>query len=328
MSGSFVFNHHSLPFSTKESADEGVSDFLKICINAKVELGLSTILVAQEVDASWFRVILTEGYYWKDWFNQNKNNKDKLEEVRIFRSIETKSPLIESQDVGGDVELFDVREKSSNERYMALRAAAWYDHPLCSFPTQSPWDENPLKIMIEKCSDQGEFVENEDSLMNISSWEQWESVKGDLLQKRNAGIESGRELWNQRGEIFPKLKFCGKAPAQLQKWDQNYSPKLLDQVKSALSSLNRYVVEIEGGGVEGYSDDQLREIGLSFKVSGESPSVRTTPSRRKQREFYLPDGRKKFFERHIKLSAGFRLYFFPDPSNSVIYIGYIGVHPN
>ena len=54
--------------------------------------------------------------------------------------------------------------------------------------------------------------------------------------------------------------------------------------------------------------------------------VKQTPKLKKERLFYLPNGNSVFFENHVKLSKGFRIHFFPDPKNEIIYIGYIGKH--
>ncbi len=80
---------------------------------------------------------------------------------------------------------------------------------------------------------------------------------------------------------------------------------------------------METGEVQGYSHQQLKNQGLLYEVSGESTSVRNNQKKKKQRMFYLPDGRKEFFESHAKLANGFRLHFFPEPQKGVIYIGYM-----
>jgi hypothetical protein len=64
-------------------------------------------------------------------------------------------------------------------------------------------------------------------------------------------------------------------------------------------------------------------------VSGESKNVKNNPKLKKERIFFLPNGTKQFFEKHIKLSGGFRLHFYPDETQKKIYIGYVGPHlPN
>jgi hypothetical protein len=75
-----------------------------------------------------------------------------------------------------------------------------------------------------------------------------------------------------------------------------------------------------------YTHNTLRSIGIPHQVSGEKETVRNDPRLRKVREFWLDSGEKVLFENHIKLSSGFRIYFYPDPNQRRIHVGYIGRH--
>ncbi|MCP4137424.1 MAG: hypothetical protein GY754_41035 [bacterium] len=322
----FVFNHHSLPFETSQAANESIPEFIKICHSARNSIGLKTILVDETIDNSWFRIELSKGYYWQDWFNLNKKEDSVLkEEIQAFRSIATQSPLFKKEDIGGDLEHFDTREKITNEYLTAIKAAAWYKTPLCSFPTQAPWDSNPLEICIETLDDEGSLVEKDDTLLNIYNLSVWNTVKQDLINIRNENLKNGKQLWAQRKTLFPHLIFCGNTSSQFQRW--SYGTGIYSQAREALTCLNNYAEGMKTGAIKGYSHDSLRDSGLSFKVTGESKTVKQDPRLRKEREFNLPsNGEKKFFENHVKLSSGFRIHFFPEPSGGIIYIGHVGPH--
>lgn len=323
MSDTLVFNHHSLPFGSSQAANNAIPDFLKICIDASVSVGLKTILVDESIDNNWFRVELAQGYYWQEWFEKNRKNDSFKDEIRVFRSINTNS-LYKDSVVGGELELFDVRETSTGTNYSALRASVWYESPLCSFPTCPLWETNPLEIRIETLADTGDLIENNRQLLNIYSLAIWNSVKNELVEKRNKRIATGRTLWNQRKVLFPFLKFCGKTSPQLQCW--SHGGNVFQQVKKALTVLNTYAEKMSAKTVDGYSHKQLQESGLNHDVSGESATVSQNRKLRKEREFYLPDGSLVFFENHIKLSNGFRIHFYPEPQNGIISVGYIGHH--
>lgn len=324
MNNTFVFNHHSLPFASRQSADAFIPEFLKICTGASTSVGLNTILVNGSIDHSWFRVELSRGYLWGDWFNQNKNNNQLKEEIQVFRRITTQSPFFELEEIGSDLDTFDVREKSLDQSFSALRASEWYGSPLCSFPTCSPWDTNPLEVCVETLDNDGNLLEKEKSLLNIHSLSVWESIKRVLIDERNERIANGRALWEKKIDHFPFLVFCGKTSSQLQRW--SHGNDIFQQAKDALAGLNNYAEKMKIGKTKGYSDQQLRDSGLGFMVSGESLTVKQTPKLRKEREFYLPNGDKMFFETHVKLMNGFRIHFFPEPAGGVIYVGYIGPH--
>jgi len=65
---------------------------------------------------------------------------------------------------------------------------------------------------------------------------------------------------------------------------------------------------------------------LPFDHCNTAETVRNTPSLKREREFWLPNGQKKYFEQHIKMSSGYRLHFFPDNETRQVYVGYIGPH--
>ncbi|MCK5698036.1 MAG: hypothetical protein KAI02_07730, partial [Gammaproteobacteria bacterium] len=145
-----------------------------------------------------------------------------------------------------------------------------------------------------------------------------------LIQERDKNINNGKDLWRQCKTAYPHLKFCGKCPTQLQKWSHRVA--ILDQIKECLIFLNTYAEKMVKKQIKGYSHQQLRDHGLPYKVSGESPSVKNDRKKRQERMFYTTDGKEEFFENHIKLINGFRLHFFPDIKNGCIHIAHIGTH--
>ena len=83
-----VFNHHSLPFKSKEDADSAIPEFIKICLKAN-NLGLTTILFNEDIDHKWFRLLLAPNYYWQDWHKINDNDKNK-DLIRAFYRIQNR----------------------------------------------------------------------------------------------------------------------------------------------------------------------------------------------------------------------------------------------
>jgi len=70
----------------------------------------------------------------------------------------------------------------------------------------------------------------------------------------------------------------------------------------------------------------LSDLGLAAEVSGESPSVGNDPRKKKERMFWLDDGREVYCENHIKFPDGYRLHYFPDTAHKHIYVAYLGSH--
>lgn len=321
MSPIIVFNHHSLPFDSPDLAKLAIPEFLKICIKAQT-LGFLTILMDESVDKTWFRLQIAKDFFWQDWYNQN-NNSANIDLIRAFRSISTRQPFFSSEDIGIDLDLFEVN-LNEDSSYTALRAAVWYDAPITSFATRVPWDSSPIDVQINTIDVNSDFRTTTYGITNFCSLKFLQSVKSHILQERDIAIRSGREVYINRQEYYSSLCFCGRTEEQLLNWSHNTT--LLAQVRESLTVLNSFGKAWKDAEVTEYSDKGVQNAGLSHRVSGESASVLTNPSLRKEREFWLPTGIKVVFEKHIKISNGFRIHFYPDNECRIIYIGYIGPH--
>lgn len=320
MISDLVFNHHCLPFDGIEDADGCIPEFLKICIRLQ-NVGIRTLLVDESVDASWFRLCLAKGYYWQDWYGKNLEKNRDL--IRAFRSLATSQPLFRQEDFDLGLDFFEVRFQGEAS-YSALRAAAWREVPVTGFPTRHPWNTSPLTLEVTSMgADGGLFLVQKD-VVNFCSLEILEKEIQALLEKRNQGMDSGRRLYEKRKEFFPHLVFCGNAINQLRSWSQ--SPALLQQVKETLTALNTFCEQWQENMHRECSAESLRKAGLNHRMSGESESVMNRQDLRKEREFWLPEGRKEFFQNHIKLSQGFRIHFFQENATKTIYVGHIGPH--
>uniref|UniRef100_UPI004055A19B hypothetical protein n=1 Tax=Candidatus Electronema sp. TaxID=2698783 RepID=UPI004055A19B len=318
-----VFNHHSLPFISADDIHQEIVNFLRICLGAQ-GIGFRVILVDERIDSAWFRLELAHGYFWQNWHDQNVRDPQYRDIIRAFLRIATQQPLFTDKDTEEHIELFDVCLPNTQESLSALRAAAWNESPLLSFPTRPPWNESPVTAIIEQLSESGEVVSSTEELCNLYSLEQFEKERVGLQEKLSKRINSGKELLEQAQQLYPRLCFCGKSPEQLRAWA--YPTGFLEQVKEALAVLNTFAEYWHEERIAGYSHDNLRQLGLRHEVSGESTSVKQNPARRKEREFYLPNGEKMLFENHVKFSKGRRLHFFVDQSERVVFIGYIWTH--
>lgn len=297
-------------------------DFLKTCVAAKNH-GFNTIRVDASVDKSWHGLALADGYHWRDWYREHDNSSN-VDMLRAFRSIATQSPLFNPDDFAENVELFEVTFLGDSH-HEALRAAAWHESPLVSFDSGLPWSTSPLTVMVNEIQpESGELESREGAILNFHTFQIFQQHLPSLIQARNAGITSGRELVQRLAEVYPGVELCGKALQQLNSWSA--SPTLLDQIKDPFAVMSQFARSWATQDGLCYHSDSLRENGLSFQVSGESLSVSQNPKLRKEREFYLPSGHKEFFEQHVKMSSGYRLHFYPDQNQRCFFVGYVGPH--
>ena len=322
MTSCLIFNHHSLPFKAVVDADAAIPDFLRICIQSQ-NIGLNTVLVDEIIDRDWFRLELAQNYFWQDWHAQNQHDNDKRDLIRAFRSIATRQPFFSVDDLEEGADLFELRF-NGKASFSALCAAAWHEAPLVSMPTRSPWLSSPLQVAVTAFDETGALTEYQQDILNFFSLESFEREVTQLRDQRNALLRSGKTILTDRETFFPNLTFCGNAIGQLNNWSAGTN--ILDQVKESLTCLNTFCEKLGDGNYDCYTAEALREVGLNHRVSGESEPVRNNPRLKREREFWLPEGRKKVFENHVKLSGGYRLHFYPDNEAKHIYVGHIGPH--
>jgi len=186
-----VFNHHSLPFSNKPDAERCLPDFIKICIKCR-NMGFHTILVDESVDADWFRLKLSEGYFWQDWYNRHNEDNDK-DLIRAFRSIKTNQPLFSLKDIENHIDLFEVEFQGQTD-YPALCAAVWNDAPMTSFPSGEIWSQSPLSVITKSMNDDEEIVMSDAEITNLYSLRVWDDLQSVFLAERNEKLKQGYEI--------------------------------------------------------------------------------------------------------------------------------------
>jgi hypothetical protein len=316
-----IFNHHSLPIESIEQLDVMIMDFLRIVINMQ-NIGKNTVLLDESIDSNWFRVELFRGYTWQDWYNKSKNISDRKDLIRAFRAIKTRQPLFLRDENECGLDLIDMRFRGVS--LLSISAAVWYGAPIVSFPSRSPWDSTPLCVEVYSLTDECTIEKSHKYVDNVYSIDIFGDIKNKLQKEAEYLIESGSEVFKNKENLYPFVMFCGKSENQLMLW--SHSLVVLGEVKNSLFVLNDFVEKWRANTILYYSHEVLRELGLNHKVNGESNTVMNSPSLRKYREFWLPDGRKKCFENHIKFSSGYRLHFYPDIDTRTVYVGYIGVH--
>jgi hypothetical protein len=315
-----VFNHHSLPFSTSEAAREKIPEFIKICLSAR-RTGFSPILIDYTQDITWYRIQLAKDYYWSDWVKEKKHNPQDRDLISAFNLIATKTPLLEQEEMD---EAFDLLEPFPGTKFIALRASAFFNLPLVSFPTCKPWTQSSICVNCLTLDNYGDSHEKEVHLVNWFSYESFNIYKNSIKSENEERISSGKQLLEEFNTQFPLIKLCGNAPKQLNKWSASH--ELLNEIRESLTILNLFAEKWNNNEIIDYSHVQLRMLGLNHAVSGESQSVLNNPKKISARQFHLPNGDKIIFENHIKFSQGFRLHFFPDHKTKTIFIGHIGNH--
>lgn len=318
------FNHHCLPCHDKKQVDLLMPEFLKLCLRTSL-FGLKTIVIDQDVDAHWFRIELTPGYYWQDWYSGTALRDPSLkEQVQAFLRISTRQPFFLPEELDAAL-LFDVEHGESKCSFAVLKAAVWHDAGILSIPTRGPWNVSPIMVQTHEMNDANEIREKVNKVENLYSLDVFSKIEPLLIAERHAAMRSGKEIWENRKTLFPHLEFCGSAPDQLRTWSHRSS--CLEQSLEAMRVLDVFAEKWGIGEIHEYTHEILRQFGLTHRVSGESESCANDRTRQRQRTFHLhTTGEAAYFENHIKVALGFRIHFFCDANDRRVHVGYIGPH--
>ena len=322
MSNGIVLNHHSLPFASKEDADNGLLAFfnvLKVCRTA----GLKILLVDEGQDKSLMGLELSKGYYVRNWFASASKVAELTDWCRFLKSLETKQPLFETVDIESVGNTLEIGLPGESSGKSVLLAAFYFETFLASFTALAAWANSHIKVWVLDLDATPE--QRDEALLNLSDSASL-GVHGDeLKQRRNALLSSAKGIWLQRADLFPHLTLLpNQIGTSLQGWSARQD--VLLKARDALNVLESFSDKWLAGEYVEYRHEYLRDLGLAAEVSGESDSVANDPKKKKERMFWLDDGRQVYCENHIKLPDGYRLHFYADAANKRVYVAYLGPH--
>lgn len=322
MSNGIVLNHHSLPFHCKENADSGVLVFLnvlKVCRKA----GLKILLVHDDQDKSLMGLELADDYFVRSWYASAKYKSELTDWCRFLLSLETRQPLFEIVDVEPISDTFEVGVHGESKGKPVLLAAFHFETFLASFTALAAWTRPHIGVWVfELDATPGQ---REGSLLNLCDKASLAVHEEELLRRRNALLYNAKNIWLSRVELFPHLSLLGnQIGTALQNWSARQD--VLFKARDALNVLEEFCPKWSAGEYAEYRHEYLRDLGLAAEVSGESPSVNNDPRKKKERLFWLDDGRQIYCENHVKLPDGYRMHFYPDSERKRIYVAYLGPH--
>ena len=322
MSNGIVLNHHSLPFASKKDAEKGLLVFFKVLKDCR-NFGLKLLLVEESQDKSLMNLELTNGYFVRNWYTTAGKELELTDWCRLLRLLETKQPLFETVDVERVGDTFEVGLLGENAGKQVLLAAFYFKNFLVSFTALTAWTKPHIEVWvfeIDAIPDQ-----REDTLLNLCNDASLVIHGEKLKQQRNVLINNAKDIWLQRRELFPHLSLlANQIGTALQKWSARQD--ILLKAREALYVLNTFCAKWNDGEYTDYRHEYLRDLGLAAELSSESKSVNNDPRKKKERVFYLDDGRRVYCENHVKLPDGYRMHFYPDVVKKHIYVVYLGPH--
>lgn len=322
MNDGIVLNHHSLPFTCKEDADNGLLDFfnvIKVCRNA----GLKVLLIDKDQDKSLMGLELANDYFVRNWFSSAKQIAELADHCRFLKSIETKQPLFQSVDIENVGDTIEVGLLGEDSGKPVLLAAFYFKTFLASFTALPSWANTRINVWIFELEATPEV--REENILNLGTGDSLAAHSEELTLRRNSLLDNAKNIWLQRASLLPNLTLLpNQIGTALQSWSAR--PDILLKSRDALNILDQFCAKWNSGEYVEYRHEYLRDLGLAAEVSGESASVNNDARKKNERMFWLEDGRHVYCENHVKLSDGYRMHFYPDSEEKRIYVAYLGPH--
>ncbi len=325
MSNGILLNHHSLPFESEADADNGLLVFFNLLKHCR-KAGLKILLVDEDQDKSLMSLELAEGYFVRTWFASASKNSELIDWCRFLRSVETKQPLFETVGLQNVDDVVEVGLLGESTGMGVLLAAFYFGTFLTSFSALDRWLKPHISVWILDLTEKSDDpTEKEDLLLNLFDDDSLAIHGDELKRRRNNLINSARDIWVQRSELFPNLSLLSnQIGTSLKSWSARQD--VLLKARDSLNVLELFCAKWKSGEYVDYRHEYLRNLGLAAEITGESASISNDPKKKKERMFWLDDGREVYCENHVKLPGGYRLHFYPDTSVKRIYVAYLGPH--
>ena len=254
---------------------------------------------------------ISHGYRICDWVNEKVIGVDK--DIRAwFLTFASKSPYIEDfMEESQDNSL--VEFKFGDDICLGLGLAHLWGCGALSLDGDVRFTEPDIKLSRYSLEDDGS---ESTELVEAKSWyseDQLPSIGEVFNEIGRRSITDGAMLLSESPTLFPSLRIGEGAAKSLRTLtgSEQHFPEIIHHFRA----LDKAMCEWAAGG---FSPQGI-------KWSGESKSTKARFF--KERRFVCSDGKKRQFNYHSKImSANFRIYYIPDQTDRVVYIGYVGKH--
>jgi hypothetical protein len=306
MSVEMIFNELSLESRARDihQARQWMSQFIQT-LRAAVSVGTEKILRTDEL---FQNAELCEDYTLPQWRNDREVD---FEARRLLKTLTTKRPY-----------LVGLPDAQAEVRYSGRVALGFgYAHVLealaVSLCSAIEWEAELIDLAYSQVveSESDAEIQSLNIQVHHCSAAEHAAVHEEWIQaRRTQSVRDGRDLWTRRDELFQKLIFCDSIEKSL---ISLCGSDPFEEISKWLFKLEGYCQNWRSGSFSpGWTPH-------SFSPDSEA----TLKKYSDKRTFLCPDGERRLFSFHIKLSFNnWRLYFYPLPQSHTIIIGYVGPH--
>jgi len=190
--------------------------------------------------------------------------------------------------------------------------------PLVSLRGNEAFELGALPIRLARVREEPDApLETEDvDVLQVAMPAHVAQNEKELRERVLRAVKSGREAWERRMELFPRLDFGAGVERQLA--EMNGSELGFNLVIDALARLDAALRAWQGGPLD-----------PGMKFSPESSSTLSHSVYGPQRDFHCVDGITRRFTLHLKLIAGNRRIYYLEHrvgAEGRAHVGYVGPH--
>ena len=309
MKPNLVLNECSLSEASDVRTARERMEVLVKTIRTAMEAGADRGLRCQE---DFNTASLAPEYPLSKW----RNDRDVDRELRRYVGrLITYYPFLKGIEDQELLELEQISEfRLERDSICGLGMAYLLSGMAVSFASEERWEQSNIDIIMDRLSHSGEIVTETVAVVHASR-EDHVIFHKQWFQRRNAlFFKNGNALLEKASEVFPHLEFSDESQRQLRSTLGNDSVFRL--VVGKLEGLERYC--------NAWSDGPFDPSGVPGKVTPESAA--TLDKFGAEHTFRCPDGERRTFSWHVRVTKGDRIYFFPDKTRRQVIIGHVGAH--
>lgn len=249
---------------------------------------------------------LARGYYYQQWAADNRHRNQR----QYVKALRNRAPF--SEALPQDMAAGDVEYEYAGERAEGIGAAHLLDGLCVSLPVSTAWHRSWLNITVRTLveDDHGELVMAE-ATESVRHSSRSIDLKPHEPWGRSAGldaIDSAAQLWRERADYFPSLRFLPRARQDL----EALQPVAFVQVRGLLARLEESVARWE-------PTETATPLWQGAKVTPENEQ------RRRLCHFSDEDGDDHCYDWHGRFTPGpGRVHFRLMSEKRTLEIAYIG----
>lgn len=235
--------------------------------------------------------------------------------------------------VSGMNNLIEIPQDKENEFYK--NENFWNVDISTSFFSRKDQMVTAIMIFVERCKTNKEEIVNDEDANKYFPYESncflgidFSRIEGisnkitclsDFLKYKDSELWNVdcNNFWDKKSILFDRLVFCNNVKFQVESIADS---KHFAQVLNKLKIFNDALKESWNSG-----DFSYKKIRRDYSLIISPETDGTINKYGRERTFQLPDGSSKIFDLHIKM-GDIRIHLFPDNTQKIIYIGYIGKH--